>query len=81
MVKTIDVLLEETGLSMAQLASRSQLSLPRIEAIVAGRWLPSPEERHRLAAAFPCPVEDIAWGHFMTPRNVRYQRFGLRENF
>ena len=80
-MKTIDLLLEETGLSIAELASRSQLSAERIEAILSGRWLPSPQERQRLAAVLGLAAEEIAWGHSMTPRNVRYQRFGLKENF
>jgi lambda repressor-like predicted transcriptional regulator len=80
-VKTIDLLLEETGLSIAELATRSQLSCERIDAILSGRWLPSPYERQQLAAVVGLPVEQIGWGHSMAPRNVRYQRFGLKENF
>jgi transcriptional regulator with XRE-family HTH domain len=80
-VKTIDLLLEETGLSIAELAQRSQLSPQRVEAILSGRWLPSPAERGRLAEIVGLPVDEIGWGHSMAPRNVRYQRFGLKENF
>lgn len=80
-MKTIDLLLEESGLSIAELAQRSQLSPERIESILAGRWLPSPVERARLAQVVGLKVEEIAWGHSMTPRNVRYQQFGLKENF
>jgi transcriptional regulator with XRE-family HTH domain len=80
-LKTIDLLLEETGLSIAELADRSQLAPERIEAILSGRWLPSPNERNRLATVVGLPVDQIGWGHSMTPRNVRYQRFGLKENF
>lgn len=80
-MKTIDLLLEETGLTIAELASRSELSPERVEAIVDGRWLPSPHERRRLAETVGLPMEEIGWGHSMTPRNVRYQRFGLKENF
>jgi transcriptional regulator with XRE-family HTH domain len=80
-VKTIDLLLEESGLSIAELAQRSQLLPERIEAILGGRWLPSPAERARLAQVLGLGADEIAWGHSMTPRNVRYQRFGLKENF
>lgn len=80
-VKTIDLLLEETGLSIAELANRSQLAPERIDAILSGRWLPNPNERRRLAALVGLAVDEIGWGHSMTPRNVRYQRFGLKENF
>jgi hypothetical protein len=80
-VKTIDLLLEETGLSVEEMAQRTQLAPERIEAILAGRWLPSPSERSRLAHVVGLGVDEIGWGHSMTPRNVRYQRFGLKENF
>ena len=80
-MKTIDLLLEETALSITELADRSQLSPQRIEAILSGRWLPSPKERQQLATVVGLAVDEIAWGHSMTPRNVRYQRFGLKENF
>jgi hypothetical protein len=26
-------------------------------------------------------VDQISWGHTMNPRNVRYHRFGLKEDF
>ena len=80
-MKTIDLLFEETGLSVETIAERTQLSAERIEAIAHGRWTPSPDERQRLADAFGVPIDDISWGHTMAPRVVRYHRFGLREGF
>ena len=80
-MKTIDLLLEESGLTLAELASRTQLAPERIDAIYTGRWLPSPDERRRLAEALAISVDDVSWGHSMPPRNVRYQQFGLKENF
>ena len=80
-MKTIDLLFEETQLAIEDVAERSQLPLKRVEAIVLGRWTPSPAERLRLAEAFGVLVDDVAWGHTMDPRNIRYRRFGLRENF
>jgi hypothetical protein len=50
-------------------------------AIVDGRWLASPAERAAIAAALGVAVETISWGHTMNPRNVRYHRFGLKEDF
>ena len=79
--KTIDLLFEETGLSIEEVSERSQLDGDRIESIAVGRWTPSPFERERLAAAFGVTVEEISWGHTMAPRVVRYHRFGLREGF
>ena len=80
-MKTIDVLFEEAGLTIDDVAERSGLSLTRLEAIVLGRWTPSPAERLQLAEALGAQVDDIAWGHTMDPRNIRYRRLGLRENF
>jgi transcriptional regulator with XRE-family HTH domain len=80
-MKTIDVLCETTGLGIDVIADRSGLSAARIEAIVEGRWTPSPEERVKIATAFGVDIGEISWGHSMNPRNVRYRRFGLKEEF
>jgi hypothetical protein len=80
-MKTVDVLLEERDMALDELAQAAQLTLPRAEAIADGRWTPSPDERERIARAFGLPIEEISWGHTMNPRNVRYRRFGLKENF
>ncbi len=62
-------------------AERSKLPPERVEAIAVGRWTPSPRERQRIAEAFGLSVDEISWGHTMDPRNVRYRRFGLKEDF
>jgi hypothetical protein len=80
-MKTLDVLLEELELPFDDLATRCGMLRERLEAIVDGRWLPSPAERQRVADALGVPVDEIAWGHTMNPRNVRYHRFGLKEDF
>ena len=80
-IRTIDLLFEETGLSIEEIAERSKLAPERIEAIAVGRWTPSPDERQRLAAAFGVTIDDVSWGHSMAPRVIRYHRFGLRDGF
>jgi transcriptional regulator with XRE-family HTH domain len=80
-MKTIDVLIEERQIPLDELASTAGLSVERIAAIADGRWTPSPEERAKVAAALGVPVAEISWGHTMNPRNVRYHRFGLKEDF
>lgn len=80
-IKTVDLLLEETGMSIAELAKRSGLDRKRTEVIVAGAWLPSPKERELIAKVFGVEVETVSWGHTMPPRNVRYHEFGMKENF
>lgn len=80
-MKTIDLLFEETGLTITEIAERSALQAGRVEAIATGRWTPCPDERARLAAAFGVAMDEISWGHTMAPRVVRYHRFGLRDGF
>jgi hypothetical protein len=80
-MKTLDVLVEELGMPLDALAARCGMDRDRVEAIVDGRWLPSPTERQRVAEALGMAVSEISWGHTMNPRNVRYHRFGLKEDF
>ena len=78
---TVDVLLEQANWTVEDLTERAELPFERVEAIVFGRWTPNPADRARIAEAFGVPVEDVAWGHMMDPRNVRYRQFGLKEDF
>ncbi len=81
MIKTVEHLLDELDINLDDLAVRSGLTIERTLAIADGRWTPSPSEREKLAAALGVAVSDISWGHTMNPRNVRYGRFGLKEDF
>lgn len=78
---TLEYLLEQSRLSIAEIASASGLDEERVEKIVAGRWTPSPAERAAIAVAFGVEVKEIAFGHNMNARNIRFHRFGLREDF
>src|SRR4051812_33039698 len=78
-MRTVEHLLEETRLSIEELAQRAGLPADRVAAIAEGRWTPTPADRARIAAAFGVPVAEVSWGHTMNPRNVRYGRFGLKE--
>jgi transcriptional regulator with XRE-family HTH domain len=80
-MKTIDVLIEERQVSLDELATIAGLPAERVAAIADGRRTPSPAEREKLAAALGVPTSEISWGHTMNPRNVRYHRFGLKEDF
>jgi transcriptional regulator with XRE-family HTH domain len=80
-MRTVEHLFEQTGLMYEDIAERAKLPVERVAAIAEGRWTPSPDERERVAAAFGVPVAEISWGHTMNPRNVRYRRHGLKENF
>lgn len=81
LMKTIDLLFEETNQTLDEIAARAALPVERVMAIAEGRWTPSPDERARIAAAFGVAVGDVSWGHSMNPRNIRYHRFGLKEKF
>ncbi len=54
------------GLSQEELIARSGLEPQRLQAILLGRWTPSPAERQKVAAALEVPMDEIAWGH-VTP--------------
>ena len=43
-MKTVDILFEETGFTVEEVAERAQLPVERVEAIAVGRWTPSPTE-------------------------------------
>ncbi|MFP6614712.1 MAG: helix-turn-helix transcriptional regulator [Pirellulales bacterium] len=80
-MKTIDVLFEEQEASVEEIADRAGMEEERVYAIAVGRWTPSPAERAKIAAALGVGVESISWGHSISPRNIRYHRFGLEEDF
>ena len=80
-MRTVEHLIEQTGLTYREIAERAGLEVERVAAIAEGRWTPSPQEREQMAAAFDLPVSEISFGHTMNPRNIRYGRFGLKENF
>jgi hypothetical protein len=78
---TLDYLLEQSQTTVAALAQASGLEVQRVQAIVDGRWTPSPDERQAIAIALGLPVEQVAFGHNMNARNIRFHRFGLKEDF
>ncbi len=80
-MKTVDRLIEETGVTIAAIAESSGLSRTRVQSIVDGRWTPSPQERARIATALGVSPDEISWGHTMNFRNVTYHRKGMKENF
>ncbi len=58
------------GIDLAQLAVKSGLAEERVQAIVEGRWTPSPAERDKVAAVFGVTREQIAWGHKSTVEHI-----------
>jgi hypothetical protein len=62
-VKTIADWLAGRGMTLAGLVAASGLDNRVVEAIAAGRYTPSPQQRQRLAAAVGVGPDEIAWGH------------------
>ena len=62
-ITSVERLCAERGIDVGELAERSGVDEERVEAIVLGRWTPSPEERDRIAGAFGLSRERVAWGH------------------
>jgi transcriptional regulator with XRE-family HTH domain len=53
----------ERVLTVAALVEATGLDNRVVEAIVHGRYTPSPEQRQRLAAALGVEPDQVAWGH------------------
>jgi hypothetical protein len=62
-VKQIGEWTAEQGLGLEHLLDSSGLERRVVEAIVQGRYTPSPQQRQRLAAALGIAPQQIAWGH------------------
>jgi hypothetical protein len=61
--KTVAEWMAERGVSLAGLVEASGLDRRVVEAIAAGRYTPSPEQRQCLAAALGVAPDEVAWGH------------------
>jgi hypothetical protein len=62
-VRSIADWMKDRGLALPDLLARSALDAKVLQAIVEGRYTPSPEQRGRLAAALGITPEQVAWGH------------------
>jgi transcriptional regulator with XRE-family HTH domain len=61
--RSVDQLCAQRGIDARQLAELAGLEEQRVQAIVMGRWTPSPTERDKIAAVFGMTRDDITWGH------------------
>lgn len=80
-MRTLDYILEKRAITIVQLAELCSLDQRRVEAIAVGRWVASPRDRQRIAAALDLLAEDIFWGHYMEPRVQEYRRVGFERDF
>jgi hypothetical protein len=62
-IKTVAEWMSERGLDRAGLVAASGLAARVVEAICAGRYTPSPDQRACVAAALGVGPDQVAWGH------------------
>ena len=63
MTKSVAEFCQEQEISLDILIEKSGLDRSRVQAIVEGRWTPSPNERRQIADVFGVEPKDITWGH------------------
>lgn len=69
-VRPVTDWMAERGITLPELVSSSALDRRVVEAIVACRYTPSPEQRERLAIALGVAPDQVAWGHAATVEHV-----------
>ncbi len=62
-IKSIADWMKERGLALPDLLAQSALDRKVLQAIIEGRYTPSPQQRQRLAAALGITPDQVAWGH------------------
>ncbi len=62
-VKSISDWMTDRGIGLAELLQASGLERRVVDAIIHGRYTPSPQQRQRLAAALAVRPEQVVWGH------------------
>jgi hypothetical protein len=62
-MKTLAQWMAERGTGLAALVEASGLDGRVVDAVVAGRYTPSPQQRQRLSAALGVAPEQVDWGH------------------
>lgn len=62
-VKSVSDWMTERGLGPRELLDAAGLERKVLEAILQGRYTPSPRQRQRVAAALGVSVDQVAWGH------------------
>jgi hypothetical protein len=62
-IRTIADWMAERGFGLPELLAASGLDAKILQAIVEGRYTPSPEQRRRVAAALGVEPGSVAWGH------------------
>jgi lambda repressor-like predicted transcriptional regulator len=61
--RSITAWMTERGVGLESLLEASRLERKVLDAIIHGRYTPSPQQRQRVAAALGVAPEQILWGH------------------
>ncbi len=70
-IQSVAVWMQERRTTLEQLLETARLERKVLDAIVQGRYTPSPEQRSRLAAALGVTPEQIAWGHTQPVEHIQ----------
>jgi hypothetical protein len=68
--KTVAQWMTERNIDVPQLVEASCLEQRIVEAIVQGRYTPSPQQRQSLAEALGAALDCIIWGHTASVEHV-----------
>ena len=70
-MKPITHYMEETGISVGQLATATGFDAKLVKVIISGNYTPSPSQRQRLAGALGVSTDDISWEHAVPVQHMR----------
>jgi hypothetical protein len=62
-IKGLEQWMAERGVTLDQLRAASGLDRKILDAILHGRYTPSPQQRQRVAGALGVEPGQVAWGH------------------
>lgn len=62
-IKTAIQWMAARGLSVAEVVASSKLPAQVVDAILHGRYTPSPQQRESIATVLGVGIEQITWGH------------------
>lgn len=69
-IRTVADWMTLRGLTQPMLVTACGLPSRIVDAIVHGRYTPSPEQRRALSAALGVAAEQIAWGHVTSVEHI-----------
>jgi len=58
------------GLTAKDVSVKSGLNVSKIKRVLARRWIPSPQDRHKISQVFNKMPNDFIWGHESLVENI-----------